>query len=240
MHNESMNIFTHLFGALLFLGLSVSHTLPYETLTWTDVWVWYGFFAGAIACLSLSSVYHTICCHSEGISRNGNKLDYIGIVALTVLSFLPSLHYGFACFPTLRNVYWTMIVSLGALCISISVFDRFRSPELRSVRTAMFVALGVSGVIPIIHGRLRYTFLQMHDLFGLGWVLLQGCLYIIGALIYAWRIPERWAPGKFDIYFGSHQIFHCFVVAAAFTQWFGLHRAAHFRHSNFDFCTIST
>ena len=29
-----------------------------------------------------------------------------------------------------------------------------------------------------------------------------------GALVYAQRVPERWFPGKFDLFFHSHQIFH--------------------------------
>ena len=30
----------------------------------------------------------------------------------------------------------------------------------------------------------------------LGWLLLMGALYIIGALMYAFRVPERFFPGK--------------------------------------------
>lgn len=34
-------------------------------------------------------------------------------------------------------------------------------------------------------------------------------------MIYAARVPERFFPGRFDIMFHSHQIFHIFVVVAA-------------------------
>ncbi len=38
----------------------------------------------------------------------------------------------------------------------------------------------------------------------------------IGAILYACRFPERMFPGKFDLAFSSHQLFHvCVVVAAA-------------------------
>ena len=33
------------------------------------------------------------------------------------------------------------------------------------------------------------------------------------------RIPERFSPGTFDYFFASHQIFHCFVVAAALAHY---------------------
>jgi hypothetical protein len=34
----------------------------------------------------------------------------------------------------------------------------------------------------------------------------MGCLYILGALFYALRVPERFFPGKFDIWVSSSKI----------------------------------
>jgi adiponectin receptor len=49
---------------------------------------------------------------------------------------------------------------------------------------------------------------QMHLL------LLMGLLYGIGVSFFITRFPECVWPGKFDLLFHSHQIFHIFVVAA--------------------------
>ena len=38
------------------------------------------------------------------------------------------------------------------------------------------------------------------DYAALGWLVLMAALYIVGAVIYAVRIPERIFPGKFDIW----------------------------------------
>ena len=43
----------------------------------------------------------------------------------------------------------------------------------------------------------------------------MGALYLIGALIYATRVPECWSPGTFDVWLSSHQIFHILIVLAA-------------------------
>lgn len=73
---------------------------------------------------------------------------------------------------------------------------------------------------------------------GLRWMLLQGALYVIGAMIYAGRVPERWAPGRFDLVGASHQVFHCFVVAAAVSHMYGLVVAFDWAHSRSgDVCT---
>jgi adiponectin receptor len=65
---------------------------------------------------------------------------------------------------------------------------------------------------------------------GLFYLVLQGVLYILGAAIYACRIPERFAPGKFDLFGSSHQIFHGFVIAAALTHLIGLYKAYEYWH----------
>jgi hypothetical protein len=56
------------------------------------------------------------------------------------------------------------------------------------------------------------------------WRLLQG-----GAALYAARIPERWKPGAFDLFFNSHQIFHCAVVIAALLHYWGVRILLHWR-----------
>ena len=44
-------------------------------------------------------------------------------------------------------------------------------------------------------------------------------------------MPERWHPGRFDIWGSSHQIFHVLVVLAAATHLVGLLKAFDHEHS---------
>lgn len=57
-------------------------------------------------------------------------------------------------------------------------------------------------------------------------LVTMGGLYLTGAFLYAARIPERWLPGKCDIWFQSHQLFHVLVVAAAFVHYHGISEMA--------------
>jgi len=59
----------------------------------------------------------------------------------------------------------------------------------------MFVGLGTSGVVPILHIlATEYSYSQLNDIMGLNWVLLQGFLYVFGAFLYAVRalIQHSW------------------------------------------------
>ena len=114
LHNESVNIYSHLIGAFLFSILGfVLYTIirpRYGSATAGDVLAFGCFFLGAALCLGMSATYHAISNHSQHIARFGNKLDYVGIVFLITGSFIPSIYYGFYCQPRLQRAYWTMVV----------------------------------------------------------------------------------------------------------------------------------
>ena len=48
-----------------------------------------------------------------------------------------------------------------------------------------------------------------------------GIIYIAGALIYMFRIPERFVAIKFDKCMASHQIMHFAVLIAAAIHFYG-------------------
>ena len=235
LHNESVNIYTHLLPSLLAIpaAYSLHKALAprYETATQADVVAFGCFFAGAAFCLGMSATYHTVSNHSPQVSRIGNAFDYVGIVGLIVGSFVPSVYYGFYCEPGLQRRYWTMICSIGLGCACVSILPRFRTPQWRPFRAAMFVGMGLSAVVPILHGIKAYGLEREMRQIGLGWLVLQGLLYILGAAIYAARVPERLRPGHFDLWGSSHQIFHVLVVCAAVAHLTGLLRAFDYRHS---------
>jgi adiponectin receptor len=92
----------------------------------------------------------------------------------------------------------------------------------------MFVLMGLSAIFPVLHGIKLFGLQYMRQAAGLDWVVLQGVLYISGAAIYAARVPEKWSPGKYDIWGSSHQIFHVLVVLAAGSHLVGLVKAFDF------------
>jgi adiponectin receptor len=94
----------------------------------------------------------------------------------------------------------------------------------------MFVLMGLSAVFPMFHGIRIYGIAHMREAASLDWVVAQGALYIVGAAIYASRVPEKWAPGKYDLIGSSHQIFHVLVVMAATTHLVGLVKAFDHEH----------
>ena len=66
--------------------------------------------------------------------------------------------------------------------------------------SGVFLTFGCSGVVPAIHFIAAYGIELAHQQASVGWMALMGVLYITGAVIYATRVPERFFPGKFNLW----------------------------------------
>ncbi|XP_071480682.1 adiponectin receptor protein 2-like [Diadema antillarum] len=231
IHTETGNIWTHMLGCLAFIIIMIFFLVKsiMSHYQWQEIVAYMMFFLGAILCLGFSCLFHTLYCHSVQVSRLFSKLDYSGITFLIVGSFVPWLYFGFYCDNIVRYCYLAAIIVLGILCLTVALRDSFNQPKYRSLRAGLYVALGLSGVIPAIHYVSINSFITAIEAGGLGWMILMACLYIIGAVLYAIRVPERFFPGKCDIWFQSHQIFHVLVLAAAFVHYHGINTMAAYR-----------
>ena len=176
LHNETVNIWSHLLGAIVAVvgGVYLYWVIRprYDSATQADVTAFACFFAGAVVCLGMSATYHAILDHSEDVAKWGNKLDYVGIVALIVGSYMPALFYGFYCQPRLMAIYmFTVCIMPTSLCPTslVSVFRR-----LTRCRSA-FLALAV----PWSHGSrgsARQSYAHTEQPCSLPWVVLVSFL----------------------------------------------------------------
>ncbi|KAL0277187.1 UNVERIFIED_CONTAM: hypothetical protein PYX00_004554 [Menopon gallinae] len=199
LHTETGNIWTHLLGCVAFMGMA-PNTLLSEQLKPPEKIVFAVYFLGAIICLGLSSAYHTVYCHSECVGKLFSKLDYCGIAIQIMGSFVPWLYYGFYCRQKLILIYLSIEIILCITSIVVSLWDRFSLPRYRPLRTGVFMFYGLSGIIPAVHHTVSEGWPNAVYQASLGWIILMGLLYILGATVYTLRVPERFFPGKCDIW----------------------------------------
>lgn len=62
------------------------------------------------------------------------------------------------------------------------------------------MSIGAAAVAPAFHCIAIDGFWTMYYELSLDWILLMAVVYLSGALIYAYRVPERYFPGKCDIW----------------------------------------
>ncbi|KAG8721112.1 hypothetical protein FRC08_015606 [Ceratobasidium sp. 394] len=230
---DILNIQSHLLGALAFLCLLLRtwHSPSrHESVTWHDPAGFGIFLASAVFCMGASALFHTANCHSPPVAKRCHMLDYTGIVVLTVGSFYPCVYYGFYCDPYLQATYIGAITTAGFGSAYIVLSPHYATPAYRWARTSVFLALGLTAIVPVTHALWLYGFARLQNEMGLLWLIASGMLYVVGALIYASRMPERWYPGRFDYFGASHQIFHVCVVLAALAHYECITTAFEHRH----------
>ncbi|XP_078595693.1 uncharacterized protein LOC144872879 isoform X1 [Branchiostoma floridae x Branchiostoma japonicum] len=233
IHSETGNIWTHFLGCLAFIAVAIYFLVKRSSADMhsplTEKFVCGAFFLGAVLCLGFSWIFHTVYCHSERTAKIFGRLDYSGISLMIMGSFVPWLYYTYYCKEVAQYTYLAIVMALGICCIVISLWEKFSEPRFRAFRACMFLGLGCSGVVPVIHYLISDGFNMAITAGQVGWLGLMGLLYIVGAVMYATRVPERFFPGKFDLWFHSHQIFHVLVVAAAFVHYHGMNKMADYR-----------
>jgi len=240
LHNETVNIHTHLHASILFAfflcTFTNSYFKAYEDISWADRAVFAAFLSSAVFCLLCSAFFHMASSHSKQVAARCHALDYSGIIALILGSFYPCVYYGFYCEQHYRIGYVLLITLAGLAAAYIVLNPEYAKPTHRHARTRVFIALGLCSILPVSHLVLSHGIYILFREMGFLWLLAAGVMYITGAVLYANRIPERLAPGRFDYFFSSHQIFHIFVVLAALSTYVCVLAAFDHRHSPSGMC----
>ncbi|KAF2709629.1 HlyIII-domain-containing protein [Pleomassaria siparia CBS 279.74] len=235
LHNETVNIYTHLLPALTLafalptLQIHISRVLA--DAPWTDRFMLTLTPMACLLTLSLSATYHTLMNHSQTISASCLLLDYTGILALILTSFISGVYVGFYESAFHQRVYWGMILILIMTSCLYVLHPKLQGPLYRPHRTAAFILTALSGFAPVFNGMYMYGVSTAFHEKGVKWWLAEGVWYGLGAMLFAKRIPEslvwtkrrnRDGKGVFDVWGSSHQIFHCCVVAGAACHCWGV------------------
>lgn len=176
------------------------------------------FMLGSMSCLAISAISHLLACHSRRFNCFFWRLDYTGISIMIISSFVPPIYYAFFCNPLACLVYLSTITAIGLFAIVTLLAPALSSPRFRPIRASLFLAMGLSGVVPALHALwIHWEHRACHVALCLE--LVMGLAYGIGAGVYVSRVPERWRPGVFDIVGHSHQIFHVLVLVGALTHY---------------------
>lgn len=224
MTNETVNIWTHFLPTWYFLWrfLLLSYTLDFLG----DPYNWPLLVYMMLICLYpfTSSFAHTFSSMSAHARHICYFLDY---GALSLYSLGCAFTYGAYVMPdrwvngTLHRYYVPIAAFNTFICTGLSCYSRFLEvdrPSLSKVlRTVAFVHPFVFDNIPLFY-RLLFCYgegcnwneaipLHLYHLFFAFWT----------GFLFASHLPERLAPGRFDYFGHSHQLFHiCAVMGTHF------------------------
>ena len=98
----------------------------------------------------------------------------------------------------------------------------FHLPIRRRLRGSLFLSLGISSAVPILHLRFLGEYVNgFEKVPKLQYWYFGGISYVLGGLIFILRIPEKFFPEKFDYFGASHQILHFSVNVGFILHYLG-------------------
>lgn len=149
---------------------------------------------------SASTIYHTLDINAR-VNKKLRKFDHMMIFVLIAGSYTP------ICLVALNNTTGKWLCALVWAVALVGIFINavwINCPKWFS--SVIYIGMGwlcVLAFSQIFHALSKPAF---------GWLLAGGIIYTIGGIIYALKLPLFNARHK---YFGSHEIFHLFVMGGS-------------------------
>ncbi|RDX47877.1 HlyIII-domain-containing protein [Lentinus brumalis] len=222
LHNETLNIHTHLIPFLLWSFAWFRFSPSYD-LSDTHEPAQVTFTVFALLCLFTSALWHTMagCAHPEGMELCA-RVDYVGIGWLISASVGTLVYYGFQCQTATRDAFLLLCLAIGIAGSILPFTAWFNMREYKNWRIAFFLTLAFSGIAPLAELSRLHSFKEA--VYFISPIAPSLVSYIVGLLFYATHFPEcvfasRWPSMRWLDFLGggSHAIWHvCIVLAISF------------------------
>ncbi|KAH0365502.1 adiponectin receptor protein 1, partial [Aureobasidium melanogenum] len=212
--NETVNIYSHFLGLLVVLSIAFYFyptSVHFSMSTKSDIFIAAVFFFAASKCLVCSTVWHTMnSISNQTLMERFACIDYTGISLLVAASIMTTEYTAFYCEPISRWTYMSLTAALGVGGVILPWHPTFNRNDLAWARVAFYVTLAATGGLPVI--QLIYTRGASWAIYFYAPIFKSLFVYLTGAMLYAAKMPERFAPGFFDYFGGSHNLWHFAVL----------------------------
>uniref|UniRef100_A0A8D8M094 Progestin and adipoQ receptor family member 3 n=2 Tax=Cacopsylla melanoneura TaxID=428564 RepID=A0A8D8M094_9HEMI len=149
MTNETINIWSHIFGWMLFLALTMYDLF----LLNLQASVFDKFIVGLLLCcfqicMVTSTLYHVFSCKSERHFHNFLCFDLFGIALSLLAIYLTGVYYAFWCHKEWQYFYLATVFVIFIACMIMQIPRLNVDPNLKMI---MFVCWAAYGVVPTVH-----------------------------------------------------------------------------------------
>lgn len=167
------------------------------------------FIVSMILLYAASTTYHTLDI-SPNVNRILKKIDHMMIFILIAGTYTP------ICLIVLGDrTGWGMLALVWGIAIAGIIIKAFWIYCPKWFSSVLYIAMGwvcVLAFTKIVNSLPRAAF---------GWLLAGGIIYTIGGIIYALKLPIFNSKHE---YFGSHEIFHLFVMGGSICHYILMYR----------------
>ena len=225
LHNESMNVWTH----MLACGLHYRklQTVSEEVDFLNDPWTWpllAGMLCGVIL-YACSAAAHCFQARSELTHYTAFMFDYSGIGMYGLGSII--LHMAYCSENDFYEAVSLWFIPVGCLlsfaitfCCTVAkvIYRRPYPPQKKIWQITPIVFIYCVLISPILHrlGTCQLSGVDCTE--SIPYHISQMGWFFISGMFFALDVPQRWMPGKCDYFFHSHQLFHIAIMICTLYQ----------------------
>lgn len=218
LHTETINIWSHLLGAIWFGGSAVHVAITCTGPPTHDVAVVLVYLVATALCFTSSTLYHLFSNHiSESLWL---CVDHLGIICAIWASSVSFVSFSFDCRLSERRAYMTLITVAAVLCLARLWEVRPHDAQSRRSRLCTHVVLGGVAVLPVLHYR-NLPILERQSDLGTDFLGLVATTSV-GTGIYATHILDKTIGMDLGLPDASHHVMHVVVAAGAWIFQQGL------------------
>ena len=219
LHNETLNVWTHLIAAMYFTHRLVDICRSLDCLGDPASWPLLAFGISSLAYTLISAFSHLFSSMSETSYHCLSRLDYVGIGMNAQDSLM--LWYFLAGNESFYRHFgqWYVVGStIAGLTILTSCSMSFSRYPILPILACLAAAL--YGLIPLTYRIVDICLSGDIEADPLLWPQLFAFpLFGLSAFFFCSRIPERLKHGVFDILGNSHSLFHIAISSATMFQY---------------------
>jgi len=220
IHNETVNIWTHLLGFVFFLWLLFDNCFRYQNhlRDKMDLVATCLQLLSYQVCMVNSAAFHTFLCHSKETKATWHSADHCGILLAFLGTYIRIIITTLRCFPEERLAHLTIVFLLFGTVIAFKYWPGSRGDA--KVPLSLFYALALYVIAPFAHWvHLSHRAQQYYVTTSMVlWMWSPYLVASIGLGFYLSRWPEKLVGGCWtgcvDIYGHSHQFWHVFIFSA--------------------------
>ncbi|EAL60522.1 Hly-III related family protein [Dictyostelium discoideum AX4] len=225
LHNDTLNIWSHLLGALFYLVLFFTSIIKIiklnnndggggggignnfilnsdeikllETIDLPSNFNYLFFQLSCFICFLSSTIYHTYRSHSIVVFKTTLMLDVASIALLILSSVCLIIDSELSCWPYFKRIYLFSFLIL--ILISFLSLPKIMREKRYGLRTFLFAILALQGLV----GHLFKIYLQGYfDKDPNQFYNLIGAYTLFGLAlsIRRFKVPESFKPGHFDVW----------------------------------------
>ena len=162
------------------------------------------FLLSMIGLYAASTAYHTFNLPGKG-NKKLKKLDH------TMIFFLIAGTYTPICLsPLAGHGGEVLLLKVWAVALGGTVLKQLWVTHPKWLSSVLYIGMGWLCLTELP------DLLTQMDRTGFGWLLAGGVFYTVGGVIYALRLQKL---NRLHPHFGSHEIFHLFVLAGSACQY---------------------